>query len=61
MKFAFARALLFAAIGLPVGFILTALAFAATEASISAPAIFPWAITVSLLAGIAGGFWRPGR
>lgn len=58
MKFTFARALLFAAIGLPIGFILTALVFAVTEIPISAPAIFPWALPIALLAGIVGGFWR---
>ena len=41
MKFAPTRAFVFAMMGLPAGFILTALAFAVTETPISAPAIFP--------------------
>jgi hypothetical protein len=58
MNFSFARALLFFAIGLPLGFILTALGFAVTETPIAAPTIFPWALTIAVITGIAGGFWR---
>ena len=61
MKFAFARAVLFAAIGLPLGFIITALGFTVMETPISAPAIFPWALAVAVLAGIAGGLQRSAR
>lgn len=59
MSFSIRRSLAFAIIFLPIGFILTALGFALTQSSIEATAIFPWALAVSLIAGIAGGFWRP--
>ena len=58
MKFSFPRALVFALIGLPIGFILTALGFAVTQSSIEASAIFPWALLIAVLAGCIGGFWR---
>ncbi len=61
MNFTFARAVLFAAIGLPIGFIATALGFAVTETPISAPAIFPWALAVAALAGVVGGLLRSGK
>ncbi len=59
MNFSSARALVFAMIGLPLGFILTALGFAVAQSPIEAPAIFPWALAIAALAGGVGGFWRP--
>ncbi|MDG1825156.1 MAG: hypothetical protein P8H62_02715 [Henriciella sp.] len=58
MKFSPARALVFVIIGLPLGFILTALGFAVTQSTIEASAIFPWALTIAVVAGCVGGFWR---
>ncbi|MEQ3747086.1 MAG: hypothetical protein ABNH53_12735 [Henriciella sp.] len=58
MKFSPARALVFAIIGLPLGFILTALGFAVTQSTIEASAIFPWALAIAVVAGCVGGFWR---
>ena len=58
MKFSFVRALVFSLISLPLGFILTALGFAVTQFPIEASAIFPWALSIALLAGCASGFWR---
>ena len=56
MTFSPARALIFGAIGLPVGFILTAFAFAATGHGIDAGAIAPWALGVTAVAAVVGGF-----
>lgn len=61
MKFAPTRAFVFAMMGLPAGFILTALAFAVTESPISAPAIFPWALGLAAVAGIVGGLWKSAK
>lgn len=58
MQFSFARFLLFAMGGLPVGFILVALGFAVAGLSISAPQIFPWALGVAATAGVIGGLRR---
>lgn len=58
MPFSFARLVLFAVIGLPVGFILVALGFAVAGLSISAPQIFPWALGVAGIVGVIGGFRR---
>ena len=58
MNFSFARALIFAVIGLPLGFILTALSFAVTQSHIEASAIFPWALVIAVVTGCVGGFRR---
>lgn len=58
MNFSFPRALVFTIIGLPIGFILTALGFAVTKSAIDASAIFPWALAMALIIGCVGGFWR---
>lgn len=58
MNFSFARALIFTLIGLPIGFILTALVFAVTQDSIEASAVFPFALALAVVAGCIGGFWR---
>ena len=59
MTFAPARALIFGAIGLPVGFILTAFGFAATGQGIDATAIAPWALGIAVIAALVGGFSNP--
>lgn len=56
MNFSFPRALVLALIGLPLGFILTALTFAVTQTPIGASNIFPWALTVAIVIGCLGGF-----
>ena len=58
MKFVPVRTLIFFIIGFPVGFILTALGFAVTQIPITAPAVFPFALGIAALAGIAGSFQR---
>ena len=58
MKFLLPRALVLALIGLPLGFILTALVFAVTQTPIAASTIFPWALAVAFVTGCAGGIKR---
>jgi len=58
MKFVPLRALIFFIIGIPVGFILTALGFAVTQTQITAPAVFPFALGIAAVAGIAGSFQK---
>lgn len=58
MQFSFARLVLFAVGGLPVGFILVALGFAVAGQAISAPQIFPWALGIAGIVGVIGGFRR---
>lgn len=58
MTFSLVRALVLAVIGLPLGFILTALGFAVTRTPIDAAAIFPWAVAIAVVTGCVGGFWR---
>lgn len=59
MKFVPLRALVFFLIGLPVGFIAVAFAFAVTQAGISAGAILPWALGIAAGSGLLGGLQRP--
>ena len=59
MTFSPARALIFGAIGLPVGFILTAFGFAATGRAIDATAIAPWALGIALVSALVGGLSAP--
>lgn len=61
MNFSIKRSLVLAFIGLPPGFILTALVFALTQSAIDASAIFPWALAIAVVAGIAGGLRRSAR
>lgn len=56
MTFRPLRAVLFLVLGLPVGFVLTAFGFAVVELAITGPAVFPWAIAIAVMLGIAGGF-----
>ncbi len=59
MTFSLPRALVFVLIGLPIGFILTALGFAVLGQEIDAPAIAPWALAIAVLLGVGAGFWKP--
>jgi len=61
MPFSFVRFVLFAFVGLAVGFILVALGLAVAGQPISAPQIFPWALGIAGLAGLIAGFWRTSR
>lgn len=58
MKFSPIRALVFALIALPIGFILTALGFAVTTSTIDFAAIFPLALVMAVGVGCVAGFWR---
>lgn len=59
MKFSPLRAAVFFVIGLPVGFILAALGFAVARAPIEAGSVFPWALGLAAIAGLAGGLKTP--
>lgn len=59
MTFAPGRALVLAALGLPIGFILTAFAMAVMGRAIEAATIFPWALGIAAAAGIVAGLARP--
>lgn len=59
MTFSPARLLVFFMIGLPIGFILSALAFVTLGHPIEASALAPWAGGVALLIGLGAAFWRP--
>ena len=59
MSFSPGRAGVFFLIGLPVGFILTALGFAVSGQQISAPQIAPFASGIAIVIAIAAGLWRP--
>ena len=59
MNFSPARALAFAIIGLPIGFILSALAVVAIGRAIEAQSITPFALAIALASGLLAGFWKP--
>ena len=59
MSFTPLRALVFFAIGLPVGFIGVALVFAVTQTAISAPSVLPWALAIAAACGLLGGLQKP--
>ena len=59
MNFSPVRAGIFFLIGLPVGFILSALGFAVTGQEISAPQIAPFAGGIAIVIAVAAGLWRP--
>lgn len=61
MHFSLVRFVLFAFVGLTVGFILVALGFAVAGQPISAPQIFPWALGIAGIAGVVAGFRRTPR
>ena len=54
-----ARGGVFFLIGLPIGFILSALGFAVTGQAISAPEIAPFALAIALIVGAVAAFWTP--
>lgn len=58
MNFSPLRFLAFSIIGLPIGFILTALGFAVSERAIVAGQIFPWALGLAFFVGLLGAFWK---
>ena len=59
MSFSPGRAGVFFLIGLPVGFILVALAYAVSGRDISAPQIAPFAGGIAIVIAIAAELWRP--
>lgn len=59
MTFSFKRAVILAVISLPVGFILTALAFVILQQPIDPVAILPWATGLAVISGLIGGFQKP--
>ena len=59
MTFSLPRALIFLMIGLPIGFILSALGFVSLGQEIAAPAIAPWALAIAVLTGLGAGLWKP--
>ena len=59
MSFSPTRALVFLMIGLPIGFILSALGFVIAGNPIAAPALAPWAIGIAALIGLSAGLWKP--
>jgi hypothetical protein len=59
MTFSPTRSLVFFIIGLPLGFILSALAFVTMAQPIEAPAIAPWALGIATVIAIGAGLWRP--
>ena len=58
MSFSPTRFLVFSIIGLPIGFILTALGFAVSERAIVAGQIFPWAFGLAFVVGLLGASWK---
>ena len=58
MSFSPTRFLVFSIVGLPIGFILTALGFAVSERAIVAEQIFPWALALAIFSGLLGAFWK---
>jgi hypothetical protein len=59
MQFSALRALVFFLIGLPIGFIAVAFAFAVSQTAIAAGAILPWALAIAAGTGCVGGFQKP--
>ena len=59
MTFSFKRAVILAVISLPVGFILTALAFVILQKPVAPVAIFPWAVGLAMISGLIAGFQKP--
>ena len=59
MKLSLGRGLVFFIMGLPIGFILSALAFAILGRSIVAPELAPYALIFAAIAGIATAVGKP--
>ncbi len=55
------RGLVFFVIGLPIGFILSALGFAIAGRGIAAPALAPFALTIAAIGGIGAAIWNRGK
>lgn len=53
------RGLVFFMIGLPIGFIMSALGFVIMERTIAGPAIAPFALAIAVLVGLIATFWKP--
>jgi hypothetical protein len=60
MKLSLVRALVFFLLGLPVGFILSALGFAVASREIAAPALAPYALIIAAICGIVAATWKRG-
>ncbi|RIV89104.1 hypothetical protein [Aurantiacibacter zhengii] len=58
MTFSPARAGVFFLIGLPIGFVLSALGFVVSGQEISAPQIAPFAGGIAIVIAVAAGLWR---
>ena len=58
MSFSFPRAVILFLISLPVGFILTALAFVVLQQPVAPVAILPWAVGLALISGLIAGFQK---
>ncbi|MDA0818964.1 MAG: hypothetical protein O3C52_02810 [Proteobacteria bacterium] len=61
MSFSLARSGVFLLIGLPIGFILTALGFVVTGREISAPLIAPYALGMALVIALGAAVWKTGE
>ena len=61
MSFSLPRAAILFLISLPVGFILTALAFVVLQQPVAPVAIFLWAVGLALISGLIAGFQKPTR
>ena len=59
MSFSPVRAGVFFLIGLPIGFILSALGFVVSGQTISAPAIAPYALAIAVIVGLVAALWKP--
>jgi len=59
LTFSPTRMLVFFMIGLPIGFILSALGFVTMGHPIAAPALAPWALGIAALVGVGAGLWKP--
>jgi hypothetical protein len=59
VSFSPTRSLVFFIIGLPLGFILSALGFVTMAQPIAAPAIAPWALGIAAIIAMGAGLWRP--
>lgn len=48
-------------LGLPIGFILSALGFVVLGREIHAPSIAPYALIIALIGGIGAAMWNPSK
>ncbi len=55
------RGLVFFMIGLPIGFIFSALGFAVIGREIAAPALAPYALAIAAISGIAAAIRKRGE